>query len=153
MLSIRKRRSIEQQLQSNPAASNRAIGREMRVDHKTVATIRAALTGGENSPPKAARAGRESGASKKAVQTGAPDANASPDKPATDPPTCTKMHVDPRAILESIAADKHQPATARVAAAKALLALAKPTVEAKAAEAVDQVTARALQLIEGGKRS
>ena len=63
------------------------------------------------------------------------------------------MPVDPRVILEQIAADKTQPATARVSAAKALLGLSRQTPEEKGQAAEDNTMKRALELVaSGGKR-
>jgi hypothetical protein len=56
--------------------------------------------------------------------------------------------VDPVAVLRSIAADTSAPASARVAAAKALLALDNRPSE----KPVDEATQRALVALAGGRR-
>ena len=67
-----------------------------------------------------------------------------PSEPASPP-------VDPIAVLESIAVDRLTPATARVAACKALLAHkragAKPVTQA------DDLSARAIEIMSRGGRS
>ena len=58
--------------------------------------------------------------------------------------------IDPTAVLRSIAADTSAPASARVAAAKALLAgnPAQPEAEDENAK----ITKRALRVLQGGQR-
>lgn len=63
----------------------------------------------------------------------------------------TKPKCDPTKILEQIAADKDAPATARVQAAKALIAIRKAASKKDEAPA-DAVTQRALRLLNGGKQ-
>jgi hypothetical protein len=123
MLSTRKRNAIERRLRAEPALSNRALAREFRIDNKTVASIRRGLDGAENPHPKPVRAKSEP------VE-------------GADPPAD-----NPVATLRAIMADPRAPATARVAAAKALLGMQKPSAEDK----VDRVTSRALQIINGGR--
>lgn len=60
-------------------------------------------------------------------------------------PTC-----DPTKILEEIANDPEAPATARVQAAKALVAILK-AANKKQDTPADVVTQRALKLLKGGK--
>ncbi len=56
--------------------------------------------------------------------------------------------LNPRAILAEIAADKKAPATARVAAARALIAAElKPTAAARDDELHERVAARAVELL------
>lgn len=63
----------------------------------------------------------------------------------------TKPTTDPTAILEEIASDPKAPATARVQAAKALVAIRKASEKQKPNTPDDAVTARALRLLKGGR--
>jgi hypothetical protein len=132
-----KRRSIERRLQADPGASNRALAKEFAIDHKTVAAIRISLSGGEFPHAKARLRKRAPGNDQSAQLAPIEDA---------DPPAA-----DPAQVLREIANDPTAPATARVQAAKALIAMQRPSADERAAEKVDRVTARALQLIDGGK--
>ena len=144
-----KRTKIERRIAADPAASDRALAREFGIDNKTVAAIRKGLGHEEIPRPKPVRRERK----ELPVNDGpaAPVANTTPKlaqlEPVSDPPVD-----DPIRILREIAADPNAPATARVQAAKALLAMQKPTATEKAAAAEDKVTARALALIVGGKQ-
>lgn len=62
--------------------------------------------------------------------------------------------VDPKAVLRAVAADESAPASARVAAAKALLkdADGEPGKAGQSAER-DPIARRALRILQGGKRS
>lgn len=62
-----------------------------------------------------------------------------------------KLPCDPTAILEEIANDPEAPATARVAACKALVAIKKAAASKKPETPTDAVTERALRLLKGGK--
>jgi hypothetical protein len=116
---------IRRRLQAEPALSDRALAKEFKVSHPTIAALRAELAG---------------------------VAKTSKAKTAPAPIIAEPLADDPKSILQRIARDETAPATARVAAAKALLAMERPTAEQIAAEKVDKVTARALQLIDGGRR-
>ncbi|WP_409188595.1 hypothetical protein [Bradyrhizobium sp. RDM4] len=60
--------------------------------------------------------------------------------------------VDPTAVLRTIAADKSAPASARVAAAKALLLLEKGDEDRKnPGDQNQRISQRALRVLNGGK--
>lgn len=59
--------------------------------------------------------------------------------------------VDPKAVLRSIAADESAPASARVAAAKALLVLENKGEESEGQESGDAVSRAALRILQGGR--
>jgi hypothetical protein len=134
MLSKRKRTMIERRLAADPVATNRALAKEFLVDHKTIVVIRASLGNGEIPRKKPARA-----------KAKAPGPNAPPESDAQLPAD------DPVVIPRAIASDVSAPATTRVQAARTLLALQRPSAEEKTIERVDQVTQRALQLVDRGK--
>jgi hypothetical protein len=138
VLTKRKRTLIEQRLRAESGLSNRALAREFAVDDKTIANIRRGLNGAEIPHAKLRLRKRAPG---KGLL-----AQLEPKGQSDDPPAD-----DPAQILREIAADPKAPAIARVQAAKAMIAMQKPTAAEKAAEKVDWVTARALQIIDGGK--
>jgi len=59
--------------------------------------------------------------------------------------------VDPKTILATIAADPHQPASARVAAAKALLTLSTVVSTPGQRAQIDRVSQKALELLAHGR--
>lgn len=150
MLTKAKRKAIEQRLRDDPGQSNRAIATALRVSHSTVAAIRGEFGDMAKSAISIDR--------KPSIKRIKPQTTAAiPELPAING-KAMEINRDeaptgdnPAAILREIAGDPRAPATARVQAAKALLAMQKPSSEDKAAEKVDRVTQRALQLISGGR--
>jgi hypothetical protein len=138
VLTKRKRTMILRRLADEPGLSDRALAREFGIDNKTVAAIRKGLWHEEIPHPKPARA-----------RPKAPVANATTPEMIEDanPPAA-----EPAQVLRDIANDPKAPATARVQAAKALLAMQKPTAEEKAAAAEDKTMKRALELVASGGR-
>jgi hypothetical protein len=115
-----KRMRVQRLLRADQTSSNRSISRKAGCSDKTVAAIRAELFG------------RAEFCAEKEVEI--PHSNSAP--------------VDPRAVLEEIAADKDQPAGPRVAACKVLIALEGKAPEADSAPG-DELNRRAIALMNG----
>jgi hypothetical protein len=135
-------------LRLHPERSDRAIAKDARVSDKTVAKARARSTAENSAVGAEKRVGADGKARRQPAKVDAPAAVA----PAVQPADKLSRLQSPHDVLIEISNDADAPPTARVAAARALLAHLPPGPEAVVAED-DAITPRALQIAAERNRS